>query len=141
MSAFVVDDRVINEVVSWLILKQRDPHFERSYRTILEPIGYHLESGDEARLAHDMFDLNVRAVDARYGPGQASEFRELNFKWAFTLNVTTMQIYKFLRSWLYQCSEGTADQTPLWKAMRKMRSAIAEYVVETSEEYAIKERQ
>jgi hypothetical protein len=79
MSAFIVADKTINTVVNWL-----ERELEKAYGTItirqkLLEQGFDAVVGGWAeRLGLAMFQLNVIAVDARYGSGEAKRFRASN---------------------------------------------------------------
>jgi hypothetical protein len=62
-----------------------------------------------------MFQLNIKAVDARYGKGEAAKFRKLNYRYQVTEPVPLVQVVKSLRCWLYQCCEGDVPETELYQ--------------------------
>jgi hypothetical protein len=66
MSAFIVRDVTINKIVSFLQLKAMgDPYYQPN--RIVSSAGYAAcNDGEAARLARDLFALNVRAVNHRY---------------------------------------------------------------------------
>jgi hypothetical protein len=66
------------------------------------------------RLGHAMFQLNINAVDARYGNGEAEKFRKLDYRYQETVPVPLMQVLKSLQCWLYQCCEGDVPETELY---------------------------
>jgi hypothetical protein len=71
-SAFIVEDKTINSMVTWL-----DSALEEAYGTITIPhklleLGFDASvAGWAERLGYAMFQLNIIAVDARYGSGEA----------------------------------------------------------------------
>jgi hypothetical protein len=112
MSAFMVEDKTINNVVNWL-------RRELSGLTIipfkLKEIGFDTNvAGWPERLGHAMFQLNINAVDARYGSGEAGKFRKLDYRYQVTEPVPLVQVLKSLQCWLYQCCEGDVPQTELY---------------------------
>ena len=115
MSAFIVDNKTINNIVTWL-----DSALEETYGTIIIRQKL-LEQGFDAsesdwteRLGQAMFQLNVIAVDARYGSGEAKRFRPLAYRYKLTHSVPLVQVLKSLQCWLYQCNEGDVPQTALY---------------------------
>jgi hypothetical protein len=105
MSAFIVADKTINSIVNWL-----DSALEEAYGTITIRQKL-LEQGFDAsvtgwaeRLGYAMFQLNIIAVDARYGCGQAKKFRPLDYHYEVTKAVPMVQVLKSLQCWLYQCN-------------------------------------
>ena len=76
MSAYIVADKTINNVVNWL---RREVDRLYSIPNKLKELGIDMtESGWEERLGQMMFQLNINGVDARYGNGAAIEFRKLD---------------------------------------------------------------
>jgi hypothetical protein len=100
MSAYIVDDSTINQVVSYLAA-----HPEHN------STGLDLSTNAaQSVLGIGMFALNVNAVEQRYGKGQAKDFRTLNYQFVST-PATLEQASESLRSWIYQCSEGDVPET------------------------------
>lgn len=136
MSAFVVQDKTINQVVSLLhlgILSGCIP-LELGLTKISEA-GFDLNTQDGPRqLAEEMFALNVAAVNARYGKGEAEKFRPLDFKYQI-VSVSRVQVIKSLESWLYQCTEGNVPATRVYQAMEDVLSALCIDFVHRTKEY------
>jgi hypothetical protein len=124
MSAFVVDDTTINKVVSFLASKAM---YHRHYWPMRAIEGHYDLTNDEDahRLAHDMFELNVAAVDARYGEGEAAEFRPLNFEYRSVMPPPAIVVYKALGCWRYQCSEGNVPERQLYQMMESVYNGLA----------------
>lgn len=136
MSAFVVDDETINKVVSFLYAKANGPDDDLSLKhTKLVKIGYDPMSRDGCKeLANKMFDMNVAAVNAKYGEGAAEQFRPLDFKFLFVPS-SQIKVIKALESWLYQCLEGRIPSLQLYGAMEEIRDILCVDVVHNLEEY------
>jgi hypothetical protein len=113
MSAFMVEDKTINYVVNWL-RRQRDEL--NIIPDKLQKLGIDTSIPGWAEiLGHEMFQLNIKAVDARYGEGEAVRFRKLDYRFEQTEAVPLEQVLKSLHCWLYQCSEGDIPETELYK--------------------------
>jgi hypothetical protein len=113
MSAFMVEDRTINYIVNWLRRQRDELHIIPDK---LQKLGIDTGIPGWAEiLGHEMFQLNIKAVDARYGEGEAVRFRKLDYRFEHTEAVPLEQVLKSLRCWLYQCSEGDIPQTELYK--------------------------
>ena len=137
MSAFVVDDETINKVVSYLYAKANGPDDWLRYRALrLAKMGINPAIPEHCdRLAHLMFDLNVAAVNARYGEGEAEKFRPLDFKYQLNFPGSQMQAIKSLETWLYQCLEGDINYHRLYVAMEEVRNMLCIDYVHSTEEY------
>jgi hypothetical protein len=131
MSAYIVDDKTINKVVSYFAQKAYSNAAYFTGRPIREDANYNLFYQDDCRdLANDMFKLNCQAVKARYGKGQAEEFRPLNFRYRTESPGTKMAVYKALQCWKYQCSEGNIPDSKLYKVMSKVLDRLAHEIVQ-----------
>jgi hypothetical protein len=83
-----------------------------------------------------MFQLNIKAVDARYGKSEAAAFRKLNYRYQVTEPLPMVQVLKSLQCWLYQCNEGDVPTAALYilfdsdiqmYLMDKIITALPEY--------------
>lgn len=137
MSAFVVDDKTINGIVSWLNdAIQRQTDYSWCVRT-LQKIGYKLDTELGCkRLAEEMFTLNCDSIEQRYGEGQAKEFRPLDFQFRFIRTPNNYQALKSMRCLLYQCCEGDVpEQSDLYNALDKVSLELSYQLVTRSREY------
>lgn len=126
MSAFVVDDKTINEVIAFFYTKSLgDSHYRPN--KILAEHGFDVttKEGKES-LGIEMFNLNIEAVNMRYG--KAKRFRPLNYAY-LPIPATRMQAYKSLECWRYQCMEGDIPDTTLFQLMTKVHHALAVDIV------------
>jgi hypothetical protein len=115
MSAFIVADNTINTIVNWLDRALEEPYGTTTIRRKLLEQGFDASvTGWAERLGYAMFQLNVIAVDARYGNGEAKRFRPLDYHYKVPKSVPLAQVLKSLQCWLYQCNEGDVPQTALY---------------------------
>jgi len=132
MSAFIVEDVTVNKVISKLAA-DRDGEWIK--RKVLKA-GYDLETHEgKNKLGWDMFSLNIRAVNMRYDDKPADQFRPLNYKYVGVFNCQKIHCLKALQCWLYQCSEGDCDQSPLYKLMEEIKNEWALDIVRKLPEY------
>jgi hypothetical protein len=137
MSAFVVEDKVINDVVNFLATARRCGSFEY-HDAMAREFMVDMKSPAELNgLGVAMFQLNCNAVDQRYGAGQAKEFRDLNYLYTRTPSlITPIQAYKSLGCWLYQCAEGTVPESSLlYMAMERVHAEMAHNIVSSMPAY------
>lgn len=138
MSAYVVDDLTINKVISWLYMESDHSVTRGLCRRTLQKAGYDLvDSEDTERLANDLFSLNVRAVEEKYGEGSAREFRSLDFKYCFAMPQDATRTVKALHCLLYQCSEGNVPEDPLYQVLQKIQQQICRGIVVNSRAYEL----
>ncbi len=117
MSAFVVQDKTISIIVSWLYSGDKPTTF----RNDLQNVGIDTSSDRwDHQLAQNMLDLNIAAVNQRYD--SQDESYPVDYRYVLTNDV---QVYKSLRCWLYQCSEGDIPEHDLFKVMN---GAIKDYL-------------
>lgn len=136
MSAYIVENETINKIVSYLYAKANGPDSGIYWKaTKLFKMGYDLASSSSCSdLAHKMFDLNVAAVNARYGEGEAEMLRPLDFRFQFA-PASQIDAIKALKTWKYQCTEGYTPTTKLYKAMTEVHCLLCVNFVEQTEEY------
>lgn len=136
MSAYIVEDETINKIVSFLYAKANGPDSSiRWEATKLFKMGFDLASSLSCSdLAHKMFHMNVAAVNARYGEGEAEMFRPLDFRYQFA-PASQIEVIKALKAWKYQCTEGEVPDLALYKAMTEMHCLFCIDFVEQTEEY------
>jgi hypothetical protein len=115
MSAFIVANKTINTVVNWLNRALEEPYGTTTIRQKLLEQGFDMgTSGWAERLGHAMFQLNVIAVDIRYGSSKAGKFRPLDYRYEVAEPVPMVQVLKSLQCWLYQCNERDVPTTALY---------------------------
>mgnify|MGYP001560086550 CR=1 FL=1 len=123
MSAFVVEDVTINRIVTRLC-NDRDADYTK--RRLADEVHVH----SAAHLGQALFGLNVVAVNARYGAGEAEKFRPLDYRYSpDPASTSRIQALKSLRSWLYQCTEGMAPETPLYQIMDDYSHSLAMQII------------
>jgi hypothetical protein len=136
MSAFMIEDKTINYVVNWLRREIDRFSFTRIPHE-LKGLGFDTSvAGWAENLGQAMFQLNIKAVEARYGNGEAVKFRQLDYQFKHTEAVSLVQVLKSLQCWLYQCNEGDVPETELYELfdtdvqvylMDKIISTLPEY--------------
>lgn len=130
MSAFVVEDKVINEVVNYLADPRHYGRFQYHDDLASELMVDANSPKELADLGTSMFQLNCNAVEQRYGQGVAKEFRDLNYNFRRVPVISAIQAYKSLGCWLYQCAEGDVPKTSLlYAAMLKIHGEMAHNIV------------
>jgi len=142
MSAYVVDDKTINNIVSSL-----DHARANGSHTCPTPknIFTHLVDGEiviltPKELGQRMRDLNEDAVRYRYPdgilPGPCTKDGKLKpYHYQFMPATTPIRLLKSIRCFLYQCSEGDFDKCDLFKALDKYSLELAYHIVTNSKEY------
>lgn len=129
MSAYIVEDKTINEVIAWLNSRGVPSHV---WTLIYSETGCDLKSpeGREA-LGEAMFELNCAGVDARYGAGECKTFRDdMDYKFRTEIPPSAIQAYKSLGCWHYQCSEGDIPKSSLlYAAMERVSDILAHEIV------------
>ena len=133
MSAFIVEDKSINIIVSKLYFRTNQ---KKDYQIIeeLKKLNYTGEDWSK-KLSQDLFNLNCKAVNQRYGKNQAQEFRPLNFKPAMEFNIPLAWALKCLHCLEYQCSEGNIPETKLYKLLKLISNSWAYDIAANTPEY------
>ncbi len=134
MSAFMVEDKTINRVVTWLTREVQRNRFTLDW--LAREYGVDIESaGWDEKLAQAMFQLNCDGVNARYGNGEAEKFRPLNFTFQPEDCSSLVQVFKSLQCWNYQCSEGDVPETKLYQFFEEVEHHLALKIVMDLPEY------
>lgn len=143
MSAYVVDPKVINLIVSapQCAIRQ-EGKYPSKYPDLryLNAKNLREMAEEPAELGRAMYSMNVNAVEQRYPdselPGTYTDGQHLDaYKYQFVLDTNRMQVYKYLQSYLYQCTEGDVGELPLYKALVEFRAQLAQHMIEHSDEY------
>lgn len=150
MSAFVVEHKTINRIVSELRTQaRRGGHWERTYlvgpvlkAAELDNLADHNENGAETWQALGMALLvaNVDAVMQRYEgsapdnlPGRMDETL-LSYRFRIE-DASLLTAYKSLRCLHYQMAEGDVPERPLYKALETLSGQWAHKIVQDLPEY------
>lgn len=137
MSAYIVEDKTINRIVSWVDrkLQSDNPYLFRELMKAAE-----IDPTDRQwapKLGISMAILNDRSVNARYGEGTANGDREgitYKFKWEPSFN--HFQALKSMHCWSYQCAEGDIPETSeLYQVFERIASSLAYHIVSDLPEY------
>ena len=131
MSAFIVEEKTIDVVVSYLA---KEANLELTRREF-KKLGYDVttEIGAE-RLANAMYGLNVMAVEQRYDDIEGM-ITSGGFGFKFISWKSKIEVYKKLTCWLYQCLEGNIPEHPLYKALKEFSNTLAHDIVSDLPEY------
>lgn len=131
MSSFIVADKTINQIVTFL-------NVDSSFRYMLKDLGYDLfVESDLERLASDLYLMNCDAVDCRYGKGTSAHDTVSvdTFQFSYDPYFNECSIYKSIQCFLYQCSEGDVKERKLYDTMKKVKAIVAHRIIEKLPEY------
>ena len=139
MSAYVVRDKVVNNIANFFFFKSNYPgeYGLLVYKT--KNAGYDLGNSninEAARLGQDLFDLNCKAIDDKDGPGGAARFRPLDYKFVRNMPRNRFTVLKCIEEFLYQCSEGgPVMDSELFKLVQAAANEIRRVIVDDMAEY------
>lgn len=128
MSAFIVEDKTINRIIYTLNSVLREGEY------VVRPLVMLGYEKFDAKLGKDMFALNIRSIEERYGEGEAKTFRPLNYKFKEQMT-SNMQGLKSLHCFQYQSCEGECDSDPLYLALEQVALLLASYIIHRLPEY------
>lgn len=130
MSSFLVEDKTINTVVTYLSTDRHD----WMKREIKKELGFDLDTHEGRKaLGGFMFMMNIDALIERYD--SAEGFRPLDYEFQFQPYYTDFTALKCLSCWLYQCAEGEVYQRKEYKFFEQLRGDIAYRIVNKLKEY------
>jgi hypothetical protein len=121
MSAYVVEDLLIDVIVSGLkSLSRPGAYIERP--AVFNELN--LDSTAGAKKAGQFLKaLNIRAVCERYTSDEASDYAD--YEYSSVLRPSLSALYRALRTYMYQCSEGSVPKTKLYKQMESLKNDVA----------------
>lgn len=120
MSAFVVNDEVINKIVAFL----SDQTGDNSVNMRGIPIVLSTEKR-KAQLGKELFDMNVESVRQRYD--EKPECRDYSYQRELPPN--PIAAHKHISCLLYQSCEGDVPKTSLYHMMDMISDRIAQHIV------------
>lgn len=131
MSAFIVDDIVINRILSGI------DYSKLSNDQLPRPYGETLINTEPAELGQLLRDLNEAAVLQRYPdctpesmPGPVDENGMTPaYEYNYEPYPKIMQLYKDVGCLVYQCSEGNIPDRPLYKQLHEYYNNLAHAIV------------
>lgn len=142
MSAYILDNNNLNLLVAALVYGKH----HQEYQTILPTISddyfndYLQEFLEETpeEIGKTLHAMNVNAVMQRYCDSGIENLPgpvEYGYKYFVVPINSPVQVYKTLRSYLYQCYEGDVPELPLFKALCEYKATLAEHIVKNLVEY------
>jgi hypothetical protein len=131
MSAFIVEDESIGRIASIIKYGYRNHDMEHQRRQIKE-LGCDLTTrAGFQEFCKILHGLNIAAVDQRYREHNCIEeviYPEIVIR-------DKLQDLKTVQCFLYQCSEGTIPETPLYNFIDKLSGTIAQEIIENLPDY------
>ena len=130
MSAFLVEEKTLNRILSYLDEELRRSAWLRS--KFEADLGVNFAGDWRTALGQKMWDLNQLALGYRYG----DPHQELLYHF-LSVPCTDIQAYKSLQCWLYQCCEGDIPEvSKLYKFFDTVvLQHLANSIITTTPEY------
>lgn len=125
MSAYIVEDRIINQIVTHLLHRRDCEWLKDEFATAIKPSAF---GGPE--LGRALFKMNIAAVEVRYGKGEAKKFRPLDYKFR-PESADELRVYHAIRELAYQCDEGViAEKSRLYGLLGDLKAVVADSIIE-----------
>jgi hypothetical protein len=128
MSAYIVEDKTINRIITFLN-DDRDGSYCKDKLTRLGYIG---KLGQN--LGQAMYNLNCLSICERYGEGEDKEMGAGEYTFRYEPS-SRIQAYKSLQCFLYQACEGECDTDPLYLALNDIKHSWAGIIVYNLDSY------
>jgi len=151
MSAYIVDDTTINNIVGAIYNDHSPRGFGDDLRRVLkyrhgilteDGTGAYPQAIDPAWFACCLRALNEKAIGSRYGEKAIDEMRGGDFTFK---NVTPkrsrstindgVRLFKSIQCLHYQCSEGNADADELYCILESLSHTLAHCIIYNLPEY------
>ncbi len=121
MSAYIVEKKTIDRIVTYIAQHVNTGALDAYYPTLaVEP----------DKLGQRLWKMNTDAVDQRYS--ESNPVRLYKHDW---VPGHKMQVFKSLRCFLYQCSEGDVPETDLFKDTESLMHTIALEIISDMPQY------
>ncbi len=121
MSAYIVSRDCITRIVDAISDRFEKEEIEEIFGTThKDTIGYQL------------WKMNCEAVNQRYKETDTAP----EYKHPFVVSCSTMQSYKSLRCYLYQCSEGDVPESQLFKKLDSFSDKLGSSAASSTAEYS-----
>lgn len=125
MSAFLVSDKTITKILDGIA--RPHPWIWDSARMHDAPPKRFDELGAELLM------MNHRALKERYGDEMPKSVAyRYPSQWGST---TPIETYKAIQCFLYQCCEGTVDESPLYKRVEQWQREVGSEIIRQLPEY------
>lgn len=121
MSAYIVEKKTIDRIVTYINEKYSayPAYFEAQYPAI-----YAAYQGNLNKLGQNLWAMNVQAVDQRYGENNPVSLYRYEY-----CPADNIQVFKSLRGYLYQCTEGDVPESALYKDLDRLADTLAREIV------------
>ena len=129
MSAFIVENETINRIVTAIEFDRQ--RWTRDRRLAQFMAHHSCHAG--AELGKAMRDMNERAVAARYDLSAIVELSPGEYEYS-TVFASRAAVYRSLGCYLYQCSEGTVPEDPLYRALDEYHNELAHDIAQETDE-------
>lgn len=138
MSAFVVSNKTINNIVNQLAEEVRNPQSRWWIQSIQKHVKHPVSADSDdwkTELGKLLIAMNIEAVSQRY-PDIRENFTKGEVQYWFTLkHVNRFQAFKDLNCYIDQCTEGNVPNRALYKTTKEFRYELAMKIIEQLPQY------
>ena len=138
MSSFLVQNKTINNIISYLYLGDNARGDLTHIKRELNKLGfsYNTEKEQEA-LGKALYNLNIEALKQRYGNHINAETEGEPYKYEFNAYTSIFQALKNAECLVYQCSEGNIPTTKLYKWLKDFINKLRAIIVDGINAYKL----
>lgn len=86
-------------------------------------------------VARALYNMNRRAIVCRYGDPKRMGVQKFKFDMAYVEPWTKIRLYKNIRCFLYQCSEGDVPKSALFGIIERIGYEVSGWVIGEMKEY------
>ena len=133
MSAFIVNDKTINRILTFI--SSYSPHGRNPFQEWFKELSLNLNHSNETDLqeiGEELLKLNLKSVNYRYN--QRTKINSMDYKFKYE-DCDIYQAFKHLSCLTYQSCEGKAEKTPLYKLLIKIENLLCSDIVYDSKEF------
>lgn len=134
MSAYVVENSTISKLLNFWQAQGFAGNRHPGIPLFAKQLAIGATREHITAMGQQMQDLNKRAVGERYPDGRIMTDCD-PYEYESTMPPTPIAAFKALQCLLYQCSERTTDEQPLFKELSEYSRDLAQHIVANLPEY------
>jgi hypothetical protein len=138
MSAYIVDNKTINRIVSALLYSRDTRSFNGPMPAMYNKWLKEFTQDEPEEIGAALYGMNCNAVMQRYPDCSKDDLPgpiDAGYKYRDEPITSSVQLYKSFQCYLYQCSEGDVSELPLYKALTDFLYEIADHIITNTPEY------
>jgi len=135
MSAFIVDNKTVNKIVSWIEKNKNTPDHTYTIGEFYKVF----DTDNPNTLGKELLKLNIKSVAERYNNGDVTVYNDLlnGYSYKYIYYEGIPEVVKALHCFHYQCDEGLTCSTDQFKAIADLINHLQYIFIADSPAYKL----